>query len=277
MRDVMGIIADEYGKISNPPLVYTLAMLRFPLQSNLGERVSGLQESLKQNYPIFETRTQQGIEVVQSPDRQSFSSTSKPEYLFFDENRSKGVLIAEDRVIFHSSEYPNFDVFSSWFKEVTQVVVDVLSLSHFSGCGIRYIDNIVPKYDEGESLSDYLQDSLLQFDLGDGDIARNISSVFVNVYKSNFGVVNFKSYTLANIDLCVPPELQDTASLLRFKSKVDEAPFATLDFDHVYTVPDGAVVKLDLDELVTMIDGMHRTASQAFLKAVKADAVRRWS
>lgn len=273
----MGIITDTHGDIKNPPLVYTLFVLRFPIQTALDKHISAMQESLKHTYPIFDKRTQQGIEIVQTQGRQSFSTITKSEYLFFDEDRVRGIIIKEDRILFHSTVYPGFEEFSSWFRDVVQIVAKQLNISHYSGCGIRYIDNIIPDYGSGENLEDYLQKSLLQFDLNDRGIQKNISSIFVNTYASSHGVVAFKSYTLFSDDVGIPPDLQDTASLLRFKSDKITAPFAVLDFDHGYSAPDGTVDKLDLDKLVRKVDEMHNIASRAFLKALKSDAINRWS
>lgn len=270
----MGVITDTHGELENPPLVYTLLMLRFSIQTTLDERISKIQESLKHIYPIYEKRVQQGIEVIQSPDGQTIRTIATPEYLFFDSERIKGVLLKEDRIIFHSSVYPSFDGFSSWFKEVAEPIVNILSISHYLGCGIRYIDALTPDYDSGEMLTDYLQPSLLNFEMDDA--SECIASNQVNVYRTGFGTVTFKSYIIFNEDVCVPPDLRDLSSLLRFQGEKKSAPFAVLDFDHAYAAPDGTAEKLDLNELITKIDDMHKVASYTFLKAINSGAIPRW-
>lgn len=273
----MGVITNTHGELGNPPLVYTLLMLRFSPQTTLEERIPLIQESLKSAYPIYEKRVQQGIEVAHTRDGQTIRTITTPEYLFFDSDRKKGVLIKEDRIIFHSTVYPNFDEFSSWFKDVAESVVSALSISHYLSCGIRYVDALVPDHASGESLGDYLHPSLLNFDLSDDDdISESIGSNQVNIYRTRFGAVTFKSYILFNEDACVPPDLRDLSSLLRMENEMRVAPFAVLDFDHGYTAPDGTAVSLDLDELVTKIDGMHTVTSNAFLKAINSDALGRW-
>lgn len=271
----MGVITETHGELKSPPLVYTLLMLRFPVQTALDERISKIQEALKHIYPIYEKRVQQGIEVIQSNDGQTIRTIALPEHMFFDSDRAKGVLLKEDRIIFHSSLYPNFEEFSSWFKEVAEPIVDILSISHYLGCGIRYIDALIPSSDTKESLTDYLQSSLLSFDMDDGT-SECISSNQVNVYKTSLGAVTFKSYILYKEDDCVPPDLRDLSSLLRFKSVNKKTPFAVLDFDHAYAAPDGTAEKLNLDRLIAKIDDMHNVASSAFLKAVNSDAIQEW-
>ncbi len=182
----------------------------------------------------------------------------------------------EDRIIFHSSVYPSFDEFSSWFKEVAEPIVNVFSISHYLGCGIRYIDALIPDYDSGEVLADYLQPSLLHFEMDDSDTSKCIGSNQVNVYRTDIGTVTFKSYIIFNEDGCVPPDLRDLSSLLRFQSKKKAAPFGILDFDHAYTAPDGTAEELDLNTLIVKIDDMHKVASYTFLKAIKSNAIRRW-
>jgi len=273
----MGVITDAHGTLGSPPLVYTLLMLRFPTQTGLDECIPMIQESLKREYPIYEKRVQQAIEVAQNRDgHQTISTITKPEYMFFDSERTKGVLVKEDRVVFHSNVYPSFDEFSSWFKDVAEAVVKALSISHYVGCGIRYIDALLPDYDSGESLDDYLKSSLQNFNVDDEGISGCIGSTQVYLYQTNYGSLTFKSYELFEDDICVPPDLNDTFSLLRPKGEKKKAPFAVLDFDHGYLAPDGTAVDFDLDELVVKIDEMHKVASEAFLQAINPDAIKRW-
>ncbi|MCW8830939.1 MAG: TIGR04255 family protein [Gammaproteobacteria bacterium] len=272
----MRIITDTHGELNNPPLVYTVLMVRFPTQTSLEERIPEVQDALKQVYPIYEKRVQQGIEIIRSDDNQTVRTIDTPEFMFFDSARTKGVILKSDRIIFHSSVYPNFEEFSAWFKDVAGAVISILSISHYLSCGIRYIDAVVPDIASGESLEDYLQSSLLNFDICDNGIKKCLSSSQANVYESDIGVVRFNSYISFNEGVCVPPDLKDIAGLLRFEIVKSVAPFAILDFDHGYGAPDGTADELDLDKLVVQIDEMHTVASNAFLSAITENALGRW-
>jgi len=270
----MGVIADKYGDLSNPPLVYTLFMLRFPIQTALDDAIPAIQAKLKAKYPIYDPRTQQSIEIIQSKEGQSFRTTSTLEYLFFDSERKKGFLIKNDRIVFHTTVYPSFEDFSSCFMSVVSAVTEALTLSHFVSVGLRYIDTIVP--DDNESLGDLLSSSLMSFDIEDVGISKTIASNQINHYKTSEGVLVLKANILFENDLSIPPELRDLASFLIFNEQEKRYPFAVLDFDHGFTPPDDTVTKLDLDALNKKVSTMHDITSRAFLKAINENKVGKW-
>lgn len=272
----MGIIADKHGNLSNHPLVYTLFMLRFPKQTTLESVVPKIQESLKKDYPIYEPRSQQGIEIAQSPDGQSFRTFTTTDHLFFDGERKRGFLVRDDRVVFHAARYPSFEEFSSWFMSVIRVVVDVMDLSHYESVGIRYIDAIIPNYGEGESLEDLLNQSLLHFEIKAEGITQCASSRQTSQYTTDEGLLTLKSNLLLSTDTSIPPELRDLSSLLRVEEKEKKGSFAVLDFDHAFAPPEGTVDELDLDALLTKVNKMHDITSRAFLKAINEDSIGRW-
>jgi uncharacterized protein (TIGR04255 family) len=272
----MGIIADKFGQFDNPPVVFTLFMLRFSKQSSLEKRIPSIQEAFKPDYPIFDSRQKQGLEIVNRPDGgQILNATTLKEYLFFDENRSKGVLLKEDRVVFFTAVYPGFEDFSKWFTQATEIIVSKLNISHYEGLGIRYVDAIYPDYEKGESLSDYLNDFLLPFELPN---MEGLESNQVNIYKSAHGRLVQKVFWIPNEDSCIPPDLRDLSSLLKLQvNNKPSHPFVVLDFDHNYSAPDGTAVKLDMTELVSTVDKMHDATSEAFLESIEQSAIGKWN
>ena len=272
----MGIIVDKHGNLSNHPLVYTLFMLRFPKQTTLDSVVPQIQESLKKDYPIYEPRSKQSIEIAQGPDGQSFRTFTTTEHLFFDGERKKGFLVRDDRVVFHAATYPGFEEFSSWFMSVIRVVADVVALSHYESVGIRYIDAVIPNYSNNESLDDLLSSSLLHFEIEADGITQCVSSRQTSQYMTDEGLLTLKSNLLLETDISIPPELRDLSSLLRIEEKEKTGSFAVLDFDHGFVPPEGTVVELDLDALVTKVNKMHDITSRAFLEAINEDNIGRW-
>lgn len=272
----MGVIANKHGDLNNPPLMYTLFMLRFPIQTTLDDVIPSIQKQLKDEYPIYEKRIQQSIEIVQTKEGQSFSTLATPEHLFFDGERKKGILIKHDRVVFHTVVYPSFEDFSACFMLATRAVVEGLTLSHFISIGLRYIDALIPDDEAGESLSDLLNPSLMSFDIEGEGISQTIASNQVNHYQTSEGVLVLKTNILFENDISIPPELLSLSNLLRFDAKDKSGPFAVLDFDHGFMAPDNTVNKLDLDTLVTKVDKMHDITSMAFLKAINENKIGKW-
>jgi len=272
----MGVIAEIHGDLKNHPLVYTLFMLRFPIQASLDDAVASIQNLLKKEYPIYEKRLQQSIEISQGKDGQRISTTSVAEHLFFDSERKKGLVIKNDRLVFHSPIYPGFEQFNATFISAIQILIEALSLTHYVGLGIRYVDAIIPDYDGDESLDDLLKDSLLSFAVEDKEISKCVSSRQISQYETSEGMLILKANLLSEGDDSVPPELRDLSSLLRFDDKEKKGQFAVLDFDHGFVAPDNTALNIDLKELGAKALRMHDITSRAFLAAINEDNIGKW-
>jgi len=272
----MGVIAEKHGDLKKHPLVYTLFMLRFPLQASLDDAVPSIQNLLKKDYPIYERRMQQSIEISQGRDGQTISTNSVAEHLFFDGERKNGLVIKNDRLVFHSPIYPGFEKFNTTFIFAIQALVNALSLTHYVGLGIRYIDALIPDYDDSESLKDLLKNSLLSFEVEDKEISECVSSRQISQYETSEGMLILKANLLSENDNSVPPELRDLSSLLRFDEKEKKGQFAVLDFDHGFVAPDSTAINIDLKKIRAKALRMHDITSRAFLAAINEDNIRKW-
>ena len=272
----MGVIAEAHGDLKNHPLVYTLFMLRFPIQKILNDVVPSIQDALKKEYPIYEERIQQSIEIAQGKDGQTISTAAVSEHLFFDSERKQGILIKNDRLVFHSPIYSGFEQFNSSFISVLEVVIKALSLTHYESLGIRYVDAIIPDYDKGESLDDLLQSSLLSFEFKNDDISSCLSSRQISHYQTEEGVLILKVNLLQGGEDSIPPDLRNLSSLLRFDEATKKGTFAVLDFDHGFTAPDNTVVEIDLDIIADKSSKMHDITSRAFLAVINEGKIGKW-
>jgi len=272
----MGVIAEKHGDLKNHPLVYTLFMLRFPIQASLDDAVPSIQNLLKKEYPIYEKRLQQSIEISQGKEGQTISTNSIAEHLFFDSDRKKGLVIKNDRLVYHSPIYPGFEVFNHTFNFAVQVLIETLSLTHYVGLGIRYVDAIIPDYDNSESLKDLLKGSLLSFEVEDNEISKCVSSRQISQYETSEGMLVLKANLLSESDSSVPPELRDLSSLLRFDDKEKKGSFAVLDFDHGFVAPDNTAINIDLKEIAEKALKMHDITSRAFLASINEDSIGKW-
>lgn len=269
----MGEIANQFGDLENPPLVYTLFMLRYPEQLNLDDQVPAIQSVLKKLYPIYQHRDQQSISLTQRDDGQSISTSTVREHLFFNEDKTRGFLLKKDRLLFHTCSYKNFDAFKDWVTQIVTKVLPILELSHYSAAGIRFIDAIEPQ--EGEEFSDILKEELLQLPLSSTNLSlRGAQST--HLYQTQFGSLILKAYCLMGNAICVPPDIQDVALLLNFENPRRDRPFVVLDFDHNYAIPNDGVAPLDIESLMNEIEAMHDSTSLAFLDAIKTDTMDRW-
>ncbi len=270
----MGVIFDKYGPIANPPIVYSLVKLGYPTQTSLKEFIPSIQKELKAEYPIFDKRTKQGLEIIQRNDGQTLNTIYTNEFLFFDSNRERGILLTEESIIFHSATYSNFKDFIQRFNAVVDIVTNVLGISHYTSLGIRQVDAILPDYAKNEELSNYIKQNLLPFEI---DGLNKISSQQVNMYQTEYGPLIFKVHWRPGNDVCIPPDLRDLSDLLSTEREVIPRPFAILDFDHIFSVPNGKVEALDTEQLIKLANKMHDISSMAFLEAINEEyAIGQW-
>ena len=272
----MGVIRGAYGVLSRAPLVYTLFMLRFPQEAQLSQSggipsaVLAIQAKLKADYPILEKKEEQGIEFAQQQGGQSFSTFNIPEYHFLSSDRTRAVVVKADRLIVHTTDYPDFPTFASWLKTIIGHVMESLDITVFSAVGLRSVDAIVGDKDNhpADALNSQLKPLVL-----DIDEAAHSMSQYVNVYKTPQGQLILKSYfsELVASGAVIPPDLGSLASKLAFKEPKPDGPGVLLDFDHNFTVADNAVESLDTDKLLTKLKAMHDISSAAFLNAINPD------
>lgn len=267
----MGVITEKQGELANAPLVYTLFALVFPKQLSLAAKVNEIQAALKRVYPIYEEKQTQTVSVVQREQGapSSISTDFEREHLFFNDDRSAGVIVKPDRIVFHTADYKSFPVLRKDLKLVLSKVCDTLEITHYSSVGIRYVD--VLNAEQG-SIDELLDSRLLAVDMKAAELDFKFSTQ-TSIYNSLEGTLYFKSSISQERGLCIPNELVGVARLLKLKLKAD-GPFAILDFDHSYVVPNEAVAKLDVDQLLARVEKMHDFTSNAFICAVTGKAFK---
>lgn len=274
----MGIIEDNFGKFqSEAPLVYTLFVLGFPQQSALDDKISLIQEKLKPVYPIFDTQVSQSVSIDHRDNSTPKVTTEDiKEYVFFNDKRTSGIILKRDRLTFHTSEYESFPQFVVVLRSIIEAISEALSIGHYNFIGIRHVDAIVPNSDS-ETLEDILNPNLMPFELLDGKTSKTSFSNQLHGCETEDGVLVLKTYHLFTDDLCIPPELQPASNMLNINNVRRSGPFAVLDFDHNYMVPNGAVEKLNIDSLLVKLDSMHKALSLAFINTLKEGVLKRWT
>jgi uncharacterized protein (TIGR04255 family) len=274
----VGIIEDKFGKFqSEAPLVYTLFVLGFPQESALDGKISLIQEKLKSVYPIFDTQVSQSFSINHRDNKApKVTAEDIKEYVFFNDNRTSGIILKRDKLTFHTSEYESFPQFAAAIRLIIGVISQILSIGHYNFIGIRHVDAIVPS-SNNETLEDILNPRLMPFKLLNGTASKTSFSNQLHGSETEDGVLILKTYHLFTNDFCIPPELQPASNMLNIKNVRRSGPFAVLDFDHNYMVPNGAVEKLDIESLLVKLDSMHEALSLAFINTLKEGVLERWT
>ncbi|MBE3079421.1 TIGR04255 family protein [Clavibacter michiganensis] len=128
--------------LEEPPLPLVLCQIRWPelsymqgdlkpLAISFGEKIAG--------YPLF--RESQELSFNLTPDGVHESSGSTV-YQWQSIDGNWTVSLGRRFLSFHSSQYTNFEDFSSRFREVVQKLSDVASIPLIERVGVRYVNQI---------------------------------------------------------------------------------------------------------------------------------------
>jgi uncharacterized protein (TIGR04255 family) len=265
------------GLLKKPPLVYTLAVVRFSEIQKIADYIPDIQEKLRRKYPDFLPTAIRGITFELAPNEATKISTNQSfQWSFVDADREWGVLLQSNLLLFHTSRYKHFDAFGTKLSEVLEIVSAAAEITHYNTLGLRYIDVIAAK--PGKDLTYYIEESLLPFKLKDMPVSA-AQSRCEHQYTNQLGTLFLRCQVL-DAGEPLPPDLKETAHYLSVPITPRNEQFAILDTDHTYRVIDNGRVKLlpfNTEDIVGTLNKMHRSASDAFKRAVKKDAIKEWS
>lgn len=148
--------------MSNAPVYYALAQVRFNTLALLEQYVPTLQDRLrKAGYPDFETSVVATFNVnVSAPQGHALPAfQQQTRYQFLNENKTAGFLLDQSSISFQSADYDVFAPFSAAFTQGLEILHETVGLSYSERIGLRYLDAVCPK--DGEKVSDYLHSSML--------------------------------------------------------------------------------------------------------------------
>ncbi|MEH6652246.1 MAG: TIGR04255 family protein [Motiliproteus sp.] len=268
---------DRLRALKTPPLVYTLAVVRFSDVQKISDYVPDIQEALRRKYPEYTPTTIRGVTIEHDSNGESKVSTNESmQWSFVDAERQWGVLLQSNLILFHTSVYGHFDTFGQKLAEVLDIVSSKADITHYHTLGLRYIDAISAK--SGKKLSDYVSEELLPLQLS-GVESSSSQNRTENRYSNDLGTLFIRSHTLEAGDT-IPADLKETAGYLEIKNPHCAERFVILDTDHVHQSNESGRVQLrafNTDQIVSTINKMHCNASCAFKSAVTDEAIKEWS
>ncbi len=260
----------------NAPLRYTLAMLRFPKVISVEKYVGAFQDHVRSDYPLFSEKISQGYELKVEDGGAQVSTRVEKLWQFSSAERDHALLLGSDFLVLHAGKgYRGHDDFISRFTRAVEAVLRVEGLATLmTAVGYRYIDLVVPKTAEGETLADYLRPWAMPTDVPElqGGISLT-DSAYVAGFRTPQGVLRFQA--LRRPPATLPPEL-DTP-FVRDNGWVEPRPageFALLDIDHARVITPSIAVNAGkvADGLATL----QAPARELFDKAVTEHAIREW-
>jgi uncharacterized protein (TIGR04255 family) len=149
-------------KMTNAPVYYALAQVRFNAVLALDQYIAPIQDSLrKAGYPDFEKSFMATINVNLGAGPGQVVPAMQPQarFQFLNEGRTAGFLLDQSTITFQTTDYDTFESFSAACLKGLNIVHGAADLEYSERIGIRYLDAVCPK--SGEKISQYLAPSLL--------------------------------------------------------------------------------------------------------------------
>jgi uncharacterized protein (TIGR04255 family) len=259
------------------PLRYTLAMARFPRNTNVGQHVPAFQELVGARYPLFERLDNRAVNLKVGPQGAEVETTADEIWQFSEASRSHAVILGGEYLVLHAgADYEGHEKFVDRFCELIDAYCKVDGLrTVLIGAGYRYVDLIVPRPALQENLGHYLQPWVLPPELLDmhDDGVEPIDSIFVGGFRTNEGVMRLQ--IIRRPPGTMPPDL-DT-KFVRDNGWVDDRPaddFALLDIDHGTTM--AVPVELSSDGARKLLLELRIPPARLFDKATTDHAKKVW-
>lgn len=153
------------AKMKNAPVYFTIAQVRHNPVLRLGAYADEIQDRMrKAGYPDFKKGVAMAFSLMpqmgEEPQAQPPVVERVERLMFFSSDNTRGFIVEQNAISFHTTEYDTFDILSDEFTKGAGIVHECVTLAHFERIGLRYLDAVVPPNGEA-GLPDYLASGVL--------------------------------------------------------------------------------------------------------------------
>jgi len=259
-------------KLTSAPVFYTLVQFKFNQIAQMGEYVSGIQDTLrKTGYPDFKEENMMAINIRKpdSPEPQ-IQQTKHTRWSFSDNDGLEGFLLFQDSLVFHTTNYQTFEDFAGKAIKGLSLIHKIIDLAYIDRIGIRYLDSIVPTDDK--TLEDCLSPALIGLSSSiNGDAKLNHSFTETSMQVDNGTLISRAIVTGSG--LAIPPDLVPLSLNLPERVTAITGKNAVLDTDYFIAQ---RTQDIDPEKLMQQLDSAHKIASNAFKASVTTEALEAW-
>jgi uncharacterized protein (TIGR04255 family) len=257
------------AKMNNAPVFYTLAQVGFNPISVMGDYVPKIQERLRRTgFPDFRTETLHRVEFRQKVGEQPEIETHVvPRWSFMNSKGIEGYILGTDSIVFHTTVYDTFPVFTEQFLMGLALVHEAATLAYTERVGLRYLDAVSPH--AGEALDAYLSQTVLGLHRAlQGTLAHSFTETVVQ----NASGTLVSRVVIRDDTLAVPPDLHPLNLKVGDRFASIKGLHAILDNDQF------AADRTDfnLDEVMTKLGSMHDRIEEVFHATVTPFALEQW-
>lgn len=256
----------DYEKLTNQPLVITLAEFRFSTVLQMDSHVSLFQDYLRQDFPLFSTTQQQ--EVTVGPQGISVNSTDG--WIFTSSNKKRAVMLDNNRIVILTSEYNRYPEFWNDCQKALEFLVEKVKPALLLRIGLRYSDTIIATNEE-EPIESYVQPVVCEHGHF-SNFNNQIHRINETVFTTDAGVLAIRSL-YGNLNLPVWQDLVESPVLI--SKPTSHSRRILLDFDH-YWQPQNDAQSFDLNFIASKMDNLHKTTREAFFEITTENGREVW-
>jgi uncharacterized protein (TIGR04255 family) len=173
-------------KLTNAPVYYTVAQVRFNPVLDLDGYIPAIQSKMREaHFPDYKKEVFQQLVLpfgggAEQGQMAAPTVTPQSRYLFGDIDGRTLFLLETNALSFQTTNYDTFETFSETFLKGLGVLHDFLRLDFIERIGLRYLDAIHPSKD-GETLREFLVPEVLGLALrGEGQLQHSVSETIVS-------------------------------------------------------------------------------------------------
>ncbi len=261
--------------LSNPPLVLTLAQVKFNAVPTMENLYKDIQDEFRKELEYIFHETENSSVIIQGP--QSAEVKTSARWTSISADRKNRLILANDALTIETTEYPGFTSFVPEFKSALGIVQDITNTSYVSRLGYRYINRI--ESSESKPLEHFLKSELMGFRFSDVETSKAVSRTEAIAHTKE-GILRVHCMQLnsdinQSKNLLLPPDI-NTRLEVKPLPALDNNIYAFLDIDH-FSDFNREPIRFDIPEVMGRLDMLHQRGHAAFISGVKELALGEWS
>lgn len=250
-------------RLSNAPVYYALAQVRFNPVAAMSKYVGQIQDRLRhEGYPLYDPQqvTQlvvPGLGQAQQVEPRIMQTES---WLITRGDRKAGFILEPSAITYHTTHYDTHNEFIPELLSGLAAVHEVATLDHVSRLGLRYLDAVLPR--DGESVEQYLVGGLHGIEFNATPRYRLTESVFGTDTGPlvSTGTLAIRVHRMT-APLGFPPDMQPNGLMINPKFEMKEPrAHAVIDMDHFVE----GCMPVDMDNLGKQVLSLHATIKSVF-------------
>jgi uncharacterized protein (TIGR04255 family) len=259
--------------LPNAPLIYTLAIVRFPAVPSMDRFLPAFHDALRMKYPHLDSLTLQQMRVDFVSGGPKVEQVSQVIWQLASPDRKIAIVLSSETLAIHTISYKDHSTFIEEFINIISKLISVenIGIAWINATALRYINLVVTE--KGEGLDKLLQLSVLPPPFSDVENLNLIESIHISRYRTPKADVRFQ--ILRNPATILPTDLHTPlVQLNNWNFDRASTEFAVIDTD--CSIAFVAPIPMDVDAVRTQMYDLRFVAKSIFLKVGTEYAEKLW-